>query len=301
MREDDFIALLRPLAGPGGLDLRDDAAQFLPMPGRELVVSTDSFVEGVHFPAGRYGGGFSERLLRTALSDLAAKGARAIGYTLNVAWPESVDDRWASGFVRGLADVQAAFDCPLLGGDTVSTTGPLVASATVYGTVPEGRMIFRYGARPGDTLWHTGTLGRAALGLRIINGKSVDLSPDEFHAAETAYLRPEPRFLFRRVLRNYASAALDLTDGFSRDAHNLAIASGVRLEVTREALEAGAFGDDYELLFTSHPGRDVEMQADARMAGVPVTWCGTVKEGEGVWCEGRPVEPGGYQHGVGGA
>ena len=296
MNERDLIAMLRPLAGPAGLGLMDDAALLSVGKGQDLVISTDTMVEGAHFPAGRIGGGFSERLLRTALSDLAAKGARPIGYALNVAWPRGRDGVWLRGFVQGLSDARSAFDCPLIGGDTTATDGPLVASATVYGVVPTGTMVTRSGAHPGDVLWHTGVLGRAEQGLRIVTGETVDLTPSEFAASEEAYLRPVPRFAFRKALRAHATSCADISDGLLSEAGHIAEASGVRIDLVADGLDGVSFGDDYELLFTApHAATDALLNESAAI-GLPLTRCGTVSAGEGVYAKGERRDPSGYRH-----
>jgi len=296
LNERDFIALLRPLAGPGGLNLDDDAAVLTPPPGQDLIISADTMVEGVHFPLGRIGGGFSERLLRTALSDLAAKGARPIGYSLCVAWPRERDQTWIKGFVRGLADAQASFDCPLIGGDTTTTEGPLVASATVFGVVPTGTMVTRSGAKVGDDVWFTGTLGLAEIGLKVMKRQAVDLSPSERLASEEAYLRPEPRFAFRKTLRRYATAAADISDGLLSEAGHIANASGVCIDLYGSATKNADFGDDYELLFTSDAANQNELLKAAGVIGLKLTRCGEVREGSGVCVDGVPVTPTGYRH-----
>lgn len=300
MNERDFIALLRPLAGPAGLNLDDDAAILTPPPGQDLILSKDTMVEGVHFPPGRIGGGFSERLLRTALSDLAAKGARPIGYMLSVAWPKGRDPKWLNGFVRGLHDAQESFDCPLIGGDTTSTDGPLVASATVFGLLPSGEMVRRSGAKPGDDVWFTGVLGRAEIGLAIVTGKVTgsvaQLSPTELLASETAYLRPEPRFAFRKVLRRYASAAADISDGLLSEAGHIASASAVQIDLIEDTTKNAAFGDDYELLFTSAVKDRDAVMAGAADIGLRLTRCGTVLAGVGVSIDGKIVDSDGFRH-----
>ena len=296
MNEFDFIDLLRPLAGNAGLGLNDDAALLKPNSGKDLVLSKDTMVEGVHFPAGRIGGDFAERLLRTALSDLAAKGARPIGYLLSVAWPKGTDPKFITGFVKGLREAQDSFDCPLMGGDTTSTDGPLVASATVIGEVPPGKMVLRSGARDGDDVWFTGILGRAEKGLALIQGKDIHMLADEKLACEEAYLRPEPRFLFREALRRYATAAADVSDGLAVDAMHIATASQMRLHLVAEHLAGAKFGDDYELLFTASSSDREALQETAEKIGLRLTRCGHVSEGEGVWVEGAPISPAGYRH-----
>ena len=296
MNESDLISLLRPLAGPSALNLDDDAAILTPSVGQDIVLSKDTMVEGVHFPAGRIGGGFSERLLRTALSDLAAKGARPIGYMLSVAWPKEREDVWLSGFVRGLRDAQASFDCPLIGGDTVSTGGPLIATATVFGVVPQGKAVLRSGANVGDDIWFTGRLGLAEIGLAVVSGDPEALSHPDALDAEEAYLRPIPRFEFRKVLRQYATASADISDGILKDGSHIAKASDVGLDFIGDSVRHATFGDDYELLFTASPDSRDALLNEATALGVPLTLCGQVNKGSGVTVDGKPVPTTGYTH-----
>ena len=296
MNELDLIDKLRPLAGPAGLQLMDDAALLDLADGQQLVISTDTMVEGVHFPAGKIGGGFSERLLRTALSDLAAKGARPIGYSLNVSWPAGRDARWLDGFVIGLRDGQSAFDCPLIGGDTTGGTDRLVASATVYGVVPKGRMITRSGAKVGDIAFHTGELGLAEIGLAVVTGQSVTVDAATRHRAEEAYLRPEPRFVFRKVLRDYATACADISDGIVSEAGHIAAASGVAIDLLSKVTEGADFGDDYELLFCIAPEDEAAMRDAAASIGISVTEAGRAQAGQGITIDGKPASPKGYRH-----
>ena len=296
MNEADFIALLRPLAGPEGLHLEDDAAILSAPEGQDLVLSKDTMVEGVHFPDGRIGGGFSERLLLTALSDLAAKGARPIGYMLSVAWPEGRDGLWLKGFVQGLHDAQSSYDCPLLGGDTVSTTGPMVASVTVIGVVPSGQAVLRSGAMVGEDVWFTGRLGLAEQGLAVVLGQDPAALSGDWHEAEDAYLRPKPRFEFRKALRRYATACADISDGIMIDAAHIAKASHVRIDLFSSAVTGATFGDDYELLFTATEDHRTALKDEAKKIGLPLTLCGKVLEGAGISVDGNVTKPDGYQH-----
>lgn len=292
---------LAPLAGAGGLGLLDDAALYTPRVGFDLVLTMDSFVEGVHFANGRYGGDTAERLLRTNLSDLAAKGARPIGYLLSIAWPHGADIKFFEGFAVGLRDAQESYDFTLFGGDTVGTSGPMVISATFFGEVPSGEMVKRSGARLGDDVWVTGNLGGAMLGCHLVTGQGVDPLPDgaalwEF---ENAYLRPEPRLLFRKVLRKYATACADISDGLLSDAGHICYASGAAMRVEFENLplnpsarqwalaqtdrqaammELLSFGDDYELVFTAAPDVGSSLLAQAKSIGLAITKIGEVVE-----------------------
>ena len=296
MDENDFIAALRPLSGPGAFELMDDAAVLQPRQNAGVVVSSDTMVEGVHFPNNRRGGGFSERLLRTALSDLAAKAALPIGYVLNVSWPVGTDPHWFSGFIRGLSETQAAFGCYLIGGDTTSTSGPLVASVTVFGAMQSPTFLSRSGANIGDHIYVSGRLGLAAMGLKIVLGETVTLSAEDFAAAEEAYLRPVPRFDLVDILSRFATSACDISDGLIRDASHLANASGARFDLGASFVPDPDAGDDYEVLFTAPAREHKDVMAQARRDGVRLTHCGKVLPGEGVSVDGEPVQPSGYAH-----
>ena len=169
VNEFDFISeYLAPLAGPGGLGLKDDAAILKPRDGTDLILTKDTMVEGVHFPTNDYGTSLSSKLLRVNLSDLAAKGAIPVGYLLSVALPKTVGSKFFKDFRDGLREIQNLFDFNLLGGDTVVTEGQIVITATMIGEVPTGSMVKRDGAKVGDSVWVSGTLGDAYLGLKTI-------------------------------------------------------------------------------------------------------------------------------------
>src|SRR5450755_1087082 len=171
--EDALIArYFRPIAtDPGAFDLDDDAA-ILNAAGGDIVVTTVAIVEGVHFLSDDPPDTIARKALRVNLSDLAAKGATPAGFVLTLAL-RSADDAWLAPFARGLGSDAGLFGCPLLGGDTVSTPGPLVISITAFGRVPSGKMIHRSGAQPGDRIVVTGTIGDAALGLGILKGGAI--------------------------------------------------------------------------------------------------------------------------------
>lgn len=306
MDEFDFInTYLAPLAGPEGLNLKDDAACFTPPPGCDLVFTKDTMVEGVHFPHGRYGGDTAEKLLRVNLSDLAAKGARPIGYLLSVAIPKNIDRKFLGGFAKGLSDVQQAYDFTLWGGDTVSTEGPMIVTATLIGTVPSGGMVKRSGAKASNDVWVSGTIGDAYLGLQRVLERPILPAPDgdALWHWEEAYLRPEPRLLLRKLLREFATAAVDISDGLIADISHLAKASGVGIKLSSEAIPFSdctqkwlsgqedtqeatvgliTSGDDYEVAFTArHDDRD-KVLAAASALGVAITRIGQCEKGEAV-------------------
>ncbi len=237
MTETEFLALLRPLAtDPAARGLLDDAAVL-----GDLVLTHDVLVEGVHFLPDDPAGDVAWKLVAVNLSDLAAKGAKPLGLLLG--YPLS-DAAWDTAFVGGLAQALAAFDVPLLGGDTVR--GPRVLSLTAIGraeTAPSRR-----GAEPGDALWVTGVIGRAGLGLL----------GDVAHLA--AYRRPTPRLTEGRTLAPIVHAMMDVSDGLLIDAQRMAAASGLALSINFDAvpvagerLAALTAGDDYELLFAAAP------------------------------------------------
>lgn len=322
MGEFDFIAdCLAPLAGPEGLGLIDDAALYTPQTGRDLVVTKDTMVEGVHFPKGRWGADTAEKLLRVNLSDLAAKGATPRGYLLSLSLPKAFNAQWGKGFALGLKAMQDEFGFALWGGDTTVTPGPLTVSATLIGSVPTGRMVRRTGAKPGDSIFVSGTIGDGIIGLDVALERKISAASGEalWHW-ENAYYRPQPRLEMRRLLRSHASAALDVSDGLIADAGHLAKASEVRLNLiaadvplstaTRlwaasqtspeEALKRlFTGGDDYEILFTS---ADTQAVFDAaQTVGIDITKIGTVTEGQGVHCLGEDGQPwtfkrAGYTH-----
>src|SRR5271157_1726701 len=192
--EDELIArMFAPIAGPMGLGLRDDAALFSPTAGEDLVLTTDALVAGVHFFADDPPGAIAGKALRVNLSDLAAKGARPLGFLLALALPRDWDEDWLKAFAAGLGADASAYDCPLAGGDTVATPGPLTLSVTAYGAVPAGRMARRTGVKPGDRLYVTGTIGDAAIGLGIRLGRGPDIPRDERSFLLDRYLAPQPR------------------------------------------------------------------------------------------------------------
>jgi len=311
-----FIAeVLAPLAAgmPGALGLADDAALVACPPDRELVVTKDALVLGVHALPDDPPDLVARKLLRVNLSDLAAMGAEPLGYLTALLRPRELEDAWLEAFAAGLAEDQQRFGLGLLGGDTVATPGPFAATLTAIGTVPRGRVLRRRGARPGDDLWVSGTLGDAALGLRILRGLAV---PDEDAGPFVQrYRLPEPRLALGVALRDLARAVVDVSDGLLQDLDHLCRASGVgaRIELARLPVRAAARaipgwreaalagGDDYELLFAAPPevrGRIAELSA---RLGLPLTRIGTVVTGSGVEVRdeaGRPVTPAttGFRH-----
>ena len=282
----------RPLAGPGSLDLRDDAALLTPPPGKQLVLTADAMVAGVHFFADDPPDLIGQKLLRVNLSDLAAKGATPLGYLMTVSTPRGTPDAWYAGFASGLARDQAEFGCTLLGGDTTSTPGPISLTLTIVGTVTPGLSVHRFGASDGDGVWVTGTIGDGALGLQVALGALADASGFLLDR----YRLPRPRVGLG--IGGVASAGMDVSDGLVQDLGHLCRESGVaaEIEVGRVPLSEAARGvvaadagrlavcltggDDYELLFAVPPARDAGLMEVARAVGIPVTRIGTFLAGE---------------------
>lgn len=299
--EDSLIArYFRPLAtDPGAFNLVDDAA-ILMSSGDDLVVTTDAIVEGVHFLSNDPPDAIARKALRVNLSDLAAKGATPAGFVLTLALRDA-DDAWLSSFAQALGEDAVTFGCPILGGDTVSTPGPLMISITAFGRVPAGRMVRRTGARAGDRICVTGTIGDAALGLDVLrDGKVAAVLADDAvsrAALVGRYRVPAPRNSLAVIVRDHASAGMDVSDGLAGDLAKLCAASGVsaRIEVdavpvspaasavlakgaaTLETILAG--GDDYEVLCTVPENRLADFLARAAGAGVAVAEIGVVLAG----------------------
>ena len=286
----------RPLAGDGALDLSDDAALLTPPAGQQLVLAADALVEGVHFLPDDPPGMIARKLLRVNLSDLAAMGAAPLGYLMTTAFTRGTPDAWIADFVAGLAEDQQRFGLAVLGGDTVATPGPACFSLTIIGTVPPGKALHRRGARIGDEIWVSGSIGDAALGLRVLQGK---LPGDAEGFLAQRYHLPEPRLALGQALRGVARAAMDVSDGLVQDLGHLCRAAGCGAEISAAALPLSAAasatlardaaylpllltgGDDYELLFAAAPEDADAVQAAGIKAGVPVARLGRFVAGDG--------------------
>jgi thiamine-monophosphate kinase len=304
--EDRLIArFFRPLAtAPGALGLIDDAAALTPPPGCDLVLTTDGVIAGVHFFADDRPENIARKALRMNLSDLAAKGARPLGFLLSLALPPDADDAWLAAFAAGLGDDAARYGCPLLGGDTDHTPGLTSVSIAAFGTVPQGTMVRRSTAKPGDCIVVTGTIGDSALGLKLRQDRGF-IQSWRLSAAAAAYLQeryllPQPRNTLAEAVLQHASAAIDVSDGLAGDLAKLARASAVAadIDVARVPLSnaAGAVlatapelletalsgGDDYEIALTLPPEKLAGFLAAAAAAGIDATEIGRVKAGEGV-------------------
>ena len=306
----DYFA---PLAAdwPGAFGLRDDCASLAPAPGHELIIKTDPVRAGVHFFPDDPPSDIAWKALAVNVSDLAAKAARPLTYLLAMSFPEKPSDAWLVNFTAGLEQAQSAFGCTLVGGDTDRCDGPMSLAVTVFGECTAGRMVRRDTAQPGDLLYVSGTLGDAALGLAIrTNDPAVGqwhLDADEIDALRRRYLRPAPRLGLRAALRNYARAAMDISDGLAKDVGRMCRASGCGAEIDTTALPRGAAmtkvlqhdptslmrmiaaGDDYEILAAVPADVAAEFEAAANAGKVAVRRIGHLRIGEDV----RFVAPGG--------
>jgi thiamine-monophosphate kinase len=304
-----------PLAThPGALGLADDAAILTPPPGCDLVLTTDGVIAGVHFFTDDPPDSIGRKALRMNLSDLAAKGAKPLGFLMSIALPAGVEERWLAAFAAGLGEDAKHYGCPLLGGDTDHTPGPLSVSITAFGAVAQGKIVRRSAARAGDRVVVTGTIGDAALGvvLRRDNGLAKRLRLPDWMGAylQQRYLLPQPRNALADAVLRHASAAMDVSDGLAGDLAKLCRASGVAAEIDAAAVPlsdaaraviavdpallntALTGGDDYEILLTLAPEKLAAFTASAELAGIAVTEIGRVASGRGARFvrDGKPLD-----------
>lgn len=319
---DEFGRIARffsPLASPGGLGLVDDAALIECRADRRLVLTADAMVAGVHYLADDPPDRVARKLLRVNLSDLAAMGAAPLHYLLTTALPPEIGEDWLARFTAGLAEDQRRFGVDLLGGDSVSTSGPATLSLTAIGEIASGAEVRRAGARPGDRVWLSGTIGDAFLGLAILRGGHDDLAPEHRAQLIGRFQLPDPRTGLGPRLVGLAHAMIDVSDGLLADLGHicevsrvaavvelaaLPLSQGARLIVEREPalrVRLAAGGDDYELLFAAPPEADAALRALSETLGLPLTAIGRIETGTGVRLVdsgGRavPVVTAGYRH-----
>lgn len=294
MRERDIIAQLAPLAADdaGSFGLRDDAACLAPPTSQQLVITTDSVIEGTHVLATATPGHYAQKLVRRNLSDLAAMGATPWRYLLNLHLPRDVDGEWVRAFTETLQHEQEQFGMVLIGGDTTRGGERIHLTLTALGCI-EGAPLTRHGAQLGDVLYVSGTVGDAALGLAMLQADASARGPwvERYH-------RPLPRLALGKALRGIATAALDISDGLLKDAARLDAGlvlqrDAVPLAADTQALLAAApsaeardaiwqtilsGGDDYELLFTAPPDAAETLQQLSRFLNLPLTPIGAVVE-----------------------
>ena len=239
-READIIQIyLRPLAArwPGALELRDDCAVITPAPGQDIIVKTDPIRAGIHFFTNDNPDDIAWKALATNVSDLAAKAARPFAYTLALSFPRIPKHDWLSVFAKGLEKAQSAFGCILVGGDTDIECGPLNISVTMFGEIAKGQMLKRGRAKPGDSVFVSGTLGDSSLGLHLRKSNNFrNMFSNYADAALERYLRPVPRLGLRSALRGYARASMDISDGLLKDLQRMCSVSGVGASINAREL-----------------------------------------------------------------
>ena len=302
MDEFDLIdRLIAPLATTPGADgLADDGATVTASPGMTLAVTKDLLAEGVHFLADDPPDPVARKLLRANLSDLAAMGAKPLGYLLGLSSDGKRGETWYRSFFDGLRADQEHFGVSILGGDTIASRhGVLTLSLTAFGEVPEGLSLARSRGRPGDLVAVSGTIGDAALGLLARRGRLAGRTERDLAYLRDRYLLPRPRVALGREILGVAHAALDVSDGLVADAGQLARRSGVGVELRLDAIPLSPAarravgdgiggletfldgGDDYELLFSFAPSRRERILEASERSGTPVAIIGRCHEGEG--------------------
>ncbi len=294
----DYLA---PLAtNPAAFGLKDDAALLAALPAHGLVVTADGLVAGVHFFEDDDPGDAAYKALAVNVSDLTAKAAKPLAYTLTLALAEAPLEDWAKRFAAGLARAQADFGIALIGGDTVTARGSWWMSITAFGEACARGLVPRGGAQPGDLLYVSGTLGDAALGLQLRLGKEgfgLHLAAPHRDFLLKRYLYPEPRLPLAQALASHASAAMDISDGLALDLSRMCSASQVTADVDVSAIplseaasatvaaSPGAVeailtgGDDYEILAAVPQADAAAFEAASEVAGVPVTRIGRIAAG----------------------
>jgi thiamine-monophosphate kinase len=302
--EDDLIArYFAPLAGVNGFGLRDDVAVATPRPGQDLIVTKDMLIAGVHFFTDDPAADIARKALRVNLSDLAAKGATPLGFLLGLGLPADWTEAWLADFASGLGADARRFACPLLGGDTVRAP-TLTLSITAFGEVACGDLVLRTAARPGDEIFVSGTIGDAALGLRVRQKRPEDaawiaaLPEAAADHLRARYALPLPRLGLSEALRHHARAAMDVSDGLVGDLAKMLRPTGLSMtvatadvplsEAARLAIEyrpallslALSGGDDYEVLCAVPSDQAASFEAAATAGGVPMARIGVLVPGQ---------------------
>lgn len=325
-RPSEFEIIARyfaPLAAgaPGAASLGDDVALISVGSGEELVLKTDAIVAGVHFIGDEPAQLIARKLLRVNLSDLAAKGARPLGYLLAAVLPRDIEESWIADFAAGLAEDQSQYGLSLLGGDTTATPGPLTLSLTALGTAARGRTPRRGDAKRGDSILVSGTIGDSSMGLDVVRGRLDGLAPPAARHLRERYQLPEPRLALGRALveSGVVHASMDISDGLVADLGHICEQSGLGAEIfwsriplspaARAALDLQpelrsrvlGGGEDYELLITVADHDVARAIETAVKTGVPLTAIGTMQAGAGVTVRGEDgaaiaVPNPGFQH-----
>jgi len=295
------------------MGIGDDCAVLAPVENQNIVVTTDTLVAGVHFPFETSPRAIGHKAVAVNLSDIAAMGAKPSWLSLALTLPD-VDEAWLSEFCEGVFELCEFYNVELIGGDT--TQGPLSITITAQGLTPQGSYLSRSGAKAGDWLYVTGDLGDAALALQQITGK-VDIEPQFTEVIKNKLDYPKPRVLAGQTLREYASSAIDLSDGLIADLGHICQASNVGANVVLDALPLSTVmrdslladdaialalsgGDDYELLFTISEDNKVGMETAMSHAGTPVTCIGQINASQTISTtlnnKAIPINTVGFEH-----
>lgn len=289
-----------PLAGEGSFGFNDDAAEIIPSPNKSLVITQDSLAEGVHFFSDDAPALIAKKALRVNLSDLAAKGAKAKYISLSLGLGKEWNENWVAQFAKGLGEDLKHFDVELTGGDTFMTGGGFILSITAIGEINKGSYVSRLGAKKGDLVYATGTIGDAALGLFTRQELIANIKSDDQDFLTKRYLLPEPRIEAARIINKYASSSMDLSDGFVGDLEKLCKASGVGALINLEEIPfsnaAGSVfqhdskwlksaltgGDDYEILFTTAPHNQQQVETELLNIQCGASLVGSIIESKNV-------------------
>lgn len=289
-----------PLAGEGSLGFKDDAALFDPRPGHSLVITQDAIAENVHFLPDDPPAKIAQKAIRVNLSDLAAKGATPVSFSLALGLGERWDEEWIEGFADGVRQDCATFGLDFSGGDTFSTKGGTIISVTAIGDLPRGQYTSRLGAKVGDHVYVSGTIGDGALGLLARRGSFERGSSMHIEFLKDRYWLPQPRLECVALVRDFATASMDISDGLVGDCGKLAKASGVQIQLQAAMVPfsdaadwaikddssrlqtALTGGDDYEILLCVSEKNRATFETEAVKCGVAFTRIGRVFEGEGI-------------------
>ena len=278
----------KPLTNEIGRDLKNDAAIFSQSSGNDLIISTDTLVEGVHFFGNEHPADIAKKSLRVNLSDMAAMGAKPVFYNLALSIPKEKVTKFIPKFVKGLEEDQKTFDLKLIGGDLTSSLKYLNITITIFGEVRSGKAISRSSSKVGDYLYVSGTLGLSKIGLDNFN-----INYKEFELAKNKYLFPEPRIELGTSLKNIANSMIDISDGLVQDATHLAKNSNLSIELDldeiplpkletinkKNKLNCALYGgDDYELLFSCNPNHKNFLKTLSSKINLKLTKIGEFKK-----------------------
>ncbi len=301
LTETSFIeTYLKPLcSSKGSLSLSDDAAILGPDTQQDIIISKDLLLAGQHFFEDDDPADIAYKALAVNLSDIAAKGAKPLSFMLGIAFPEAPVDKWAASFTKGLQLAMQQFEIELLGGDTTGTKGPLVISITIFGQIEKGRMVKRSGANIGDQIYVSGTLGDAALGLKLRAAKeetkSWSLKNEEKAELLERYLKPKPRCALSKIIKEYASSSMDLSDGLIADLEKLCAASNCGAVIDYDQVPVSkpaqklffedkalkqhclGWGDDYEILFSIPQKNKEDFTKALQEIEIPMTNIGEIE------------------------